>query len=146
MKGWLRHGVCGWKHWPYDEDEPGRLTPRRQLKALARPLGASLKHVKATMGPEHPALALIHNNLGAMYAYQEKWGQAEAAYKRALAFGQAHLGPAHPDTTRILKGYVRLLHATGRGEQAQRLIAEAQRKADRARAARRQSAKQGSAN
>ncbi len=102
--------------------------------------------MKATIGPEHPALALIHNNLGAIYAYQEKWGQAKAAYKRALAFGQAHLGPAHPDTTRILEGYVRLLHATGRGEQAQRLIAEAQRKADRARTARRQSAKQGSAN
>lgn len=40
MKGWLRHGVCTWGEWPYDESDPGQLTPTRQLGALRRPLGA----------------------------------------------------------------------------------------------------------
>ena len=38
MKGWLRHGVCTWGDWPYDEGERGRLTPSRQLRALGHPL------------------------------------------------------------------------------------------------------------
>ncbi len=64
MKGWLRHGVCGWKHWPYDEDEPGRLTPRRQLKALARPLGAYLRVRHLYLNQMHGAL----NEVGILYA------------------------------------------------------------------------------
>lgn len=40
MKGWSRHGVCTWKDWPYQSNDPGRLDPKRQRAALAHPLGA----------------------------------------------------------------------------------------------------------
>ena len=64
MKGWLRHGVCTWKDWPYSADDPGRLTPPRQLKALGRPLGAYLRVRHLHLNQMHSAL----NEAGIVYA------------------------------------------------------------------------------
>lgn len=40
MKGWHKHGVCRDQLWPYVEEDPGRLTPRREQDAWRRPLGS----------------------------------------------------------------------------------------------------------
>jgi len=64
MKGWLRHGVCDWSDWPYDENQPGRLTPPRQLKALGTPLGAYLRVRHLYLNNMHAAL----NEAGILYA------------------------------------------------------------------------------
>ena len=40
MKGWAKHGVCTWGQWPYNANDPGRLTPSRQFDALRHTLGA----------------------------------------------------------------------------------------------------------
>ncbi len=76
MKGWLRHGVCSWKDWPYNADEPGRLTPTRQLKALGRPLGAYLRVRHLHLNQMHNAL----NEAGILYAsasVHEGWYQVD---------------------------------------------------------------------
>lgn len=64
MKGWLRHGVCTWGQWSYEEGDPGRLTPERQLKALSRPLGAYLRVRHLHLNQMHSAL----NEVGILYA------------------------------------------------------------------------------
>jgi hypothetical protein len=64
MKGWLRHGVCTWGTWPYQEDAPERLTPPRQLQALGRPLGAYLRVRHLHLNQMHNAL----NEAGILYA------------------------------------------------------------------------------
>jgi hypothetical protein len=74
------------------------------------------------------------------------WDEAEAVFAKALRFGQKRLGPAHPDTAKILAAYANLLRAAGKEERAKAVIADAKRLAAKARAARRQSAAQGTIN
>ena len=64
MKGWLLHGVCTWADWPYDEEQSGRLTPTRQLKALGRPLGAYLRVRHLHLNQMHAGL----HEVGILYA------------------------------------------------------------------------------
>ncbi len=64
MKGWHKHGVCSGEEWPYDEDQPGRLTPARQLAALGRPLGAYFRVRHLHLNHMHSAL----NEVGILYA------------------------------------------------------------------------------
>lgn len=93
MKGWLRHGVCTWNDWPYDEDEPGRLTPSRQLKALHHPLGSYLRVRHLHLNHMHGAL----NEAGIIYAsaqVHEGWydvdpGTGKIPYSNKMAGGHA---------------------------------------------------------
>ena len=64
MKGWLRHGVCTWRDWPYSAEQPGTLTPKRQLRALARPLGAYLRVRHLHLNQMQNAV----NEVGILYA------------------------------------------------------------------------------
>ncbi len=106
----------------------------------------ALAHAKKTLGPKHPILVLIYVNLGTMNLLQKNNEQAHRYYKRALTFGQEVLGPAHPQMVRILEYYVTLLRMTGRREEADREIAKARKLVAQAKAARKQSATQGSLN
>jgi len=41
LKGWRKHGVCGWDLWPYVADKVDReLSPERAFDARRRPLGS----------------------------------------------------------------------------------------------------------
>ncbi|HIC80050.1 MAG TPA: peptidase C1 [Kiloniellaceae bacterium] len=64
MKGWSRHGVCSWGDWPYETDDPGRLTPQRQLAALKHPLGAYYRVRHLHLNQMQSAL----NEVGILYA------------------------------------------------------------------------------
>ncbi|MCP4326955.1 MAG: C1 family peptidase [Alphaproteobacteria bacterium] len=93
MKGWLRHGVCSWGGWPYDERDPGRLTPERQFAALRRPLGAYLRVRHLHLNQMHSAL----NEAGILYAsasVHEGWRQVDPEsgripYRKRLIGGHA---------------------------------------------------------
>ena len=77
MKGWLRHGVCTWRDWPYVEEEAGRLTPSRQLRALGHPLGAYLRVRHLHLNQMHGALL----ETGILYAsaqVHEGWFEVDS--------------------------------------------------------------------
>ena len=93
MKGWHRHGVCTWADWPYDPDNPDRLTPERQLKALGRPLGAYFRVRHLHLNHMQSAL----NETGILYAsagVHEGWYEVnprtgKIPYRREKAGGHA---------------------------------------------------------
>lgn len=57
MKGWHKHGVCREATWPYRANQAGRLTPRRQLEAVERPLGNYFRVRHLHLSHMHSALA-----------------------------------------------------------------------------------------
>lgn len=50
-----------------------------------------------TLGPDHPNVATILNNLASLYRIQDKYTEAEPLFKRSLAIREMTLGPDHPD-------------------------------------------------
>lgn len=44
----------------------------------------ALEGTEKALGPEHTSTLVIVNNLGLLYAYQNKLAEAEAMYRRAL--------------------------------------------------------------
>ena len=56
----------------------------------------ALEVAEENVGPDHPDVASILNNLAAFYETQGQYAQAEPLYKRALAIRWKTLGPDHP--------------------------------------------------
>ena len=51
---------------------------------------------KKALGPEHPDVAQLLNNLADLYLAQGRYADAEPLYKRALAIREKALGPITP--------------------------------------------------
>jgi hypothetical protein len=64
MKGWHKHGVCRESLWPKKQEKQPRLTARRQLDALERPLGNYFRVRHLHLSHVHSALA----DVGILYA------------------------------------------------------------------------------
>ncbi len=47
------------------------------------------------LGPEHRSTANSLGNLAVLYASQDRYGEAEPLFKRALAINEKMLGPEH---------------------------------------------------
>jgi hypothetical protein len=56
VKGWHKHGVCREKDWPYDQNDPGSLTPERQSRARTNPLGAYVRVNSKSLVDMHAAI------------------------------------------------------------------------------------------
>lgn len=52
---------------------------------------------EATLGTEHPDVAIRRNNLGIVLRELGDLEGARVGYKRALVIGEAALGPDHPE-------------------------------------------------
>ncbi|HEX8697899.1 MAG TPA: tetratricopeptide repeat protein, partial [Myxococcaceae bacterium] len=61
------------------------------------------------LGPEHPFVASMHNNVGVAQAELGSFEKARASYERALAITERALGPEHPDVANTLIGLGRAL-------------------------------------
>ncbi|MCB9570092.1 MAG: tetratricopeptide repeat protein [Myxococcales bacterium] len=57
---------------------------------------------EVALGPGHPEVASILNNLGTLEHERERLDEARALWERALAIWQASLGPEHPKTAAVL--------------------------------------------
>jgi len=55
---------------------------------------------EATLGPDHPSVAIYVNNLGRVLQDKGDLDGAQDAFKRALAIDEATLGPDHPNVAR----------------------------------------------
>jgi tetratricopeptide (TPR) repeat protein len=73
------------------------------------------------LGPDHPQVALILDNLAAANSEQGRFSEAEPLYRRAIAIQQKSLAANHPDLASTLIDYAALLRKTGRKKQASNL-------------------------
>ena len=65
------------------------------------------------LGPEHPAVATVLNNLGQVAKVQGRYAEAEPLIKRSLAIREKVLGPDHPDVARSLNNLAELYERAG---------------------------------
>jgi len=73
--------------------------------------------------PVYRNIAYTLNGLAEVYREQNKYGQAEPLYQRALHIWEQVLGPEHPYTRGTAKDYVLLLRAMKRDGEADELEA-----------------------
>lgn len=73
------------------------------------------------LGPEHPDVAQVLNNLASLYQKQARYSEAELRYQRALAIREKALGPEHPAVAQTLNNLASLYQAQGRYAEAEPL-------------------------
>ena len=73
------------------------------------------------LSPDHPDLASVWTNLGALYTAQARYGQAESVLQKALAHEVRVLGPDRAANFWTLKEYANLLRLTKRKAEAGRM-------------------------
>src|SRR5689334_5735917 len=77
---------------------------------------------KASLGPDHPEVAIYLNNLATLLKDTNRVGEAEPLMRRALAITEASLGPDHPDVATRLNNLARLLQDTNQLGEAEPLM------------------------
>jgi hypothetical protein len=77
---------------------------------------------EASLGKDHPTVAICLNNLAVLLRDTNRLGEAEPMMRRALAIVEANLGKDHPDVANTLNNLVQLLRATNRLDQAEPLM------------------------
>ncbi len=77
------------------------------------------------MGPDHPNVAFVLNDLALLRVAQGRYSEAEPLFLRALALREKGLGPNHPDLARTLRDYATLLRSMDRAAEAAELEARA---------------------
>lgn len=94
---------------------------KQRKYAQAEPLCArTLLIYEQTIGPEHPDVGILANNLAMLYHMQDKFEDAERLYKKALTVQTKALGSKHPEVINLLGNYANLLfrvHRDAEGEQ-----------------------------
>ncbi len=78
------------------------------------------------MGPDHPNVAFVINDLALLYQIRGQYSDAEHLLERALAVREQSLGLEYPDLATSLENYAALLRATGRGAEAAKMEVRAQ--------------------
>ncbi len=76
MKGWHKHGVCSAKNWPYRRKPDRRLTNKRAVDGLRRPLGAYFRVNHRDIVAMHTALAEV-GILNVSALVHTGWGDVE---------------------------------------------------------------------
>jgi tetratricopeptide (TPR) repeat protein len=80
---------------------------------------------ESELGPSHPNLAAMLNNLAGLHDALGHATEAEPLYQRALAIQENALGLEHPDVATNLENYAALFRATGRSAEAAEMGARA---------------------
>ena len=79
------------------------------------------------MSSNHPDLGQSLNNLGLLYKNQSRYVEAEQFYKKALAIWEQTLGPNNTNVATVLENMAELYIKTGRKDEANALLARAQK-------------------
>ena len=107
------------------------LAAKRNYDEAIPYLEKAVELAEKEIGADHPTIATLLNNLGALYFAQSNYEEAEEPYTRALEIWQKALGPDHLNVAQGLENYALLQRRTGRIEEAEKSLARA--KAIRAR-------------
>src|ERR1017187_1219989 len=73
----------------------------------------ALQLAEQNLGPDHPTVATVLNNLARAYDEQGQYAQAEPLYKRSLAIWEKALGPDHPFVATSLNNLAALYRKNG---------------------------------
>jgi tetratricopeptide (TPR) repeat protein len=79
----------------------------------------ALRIYRREYGASHPEIAVVLNNLGALYQATGRPKLAEAYYRAALRMKQRELGASHPDIGVTMNNLAMLLRGQGRSELAE---------------------------
>ena len=66
---------------------------------------------EASLGPDHPNVAVGLSNLAALLRATNRLAEAEPMFRRALAIDEASLGPDHPNIAIRLSNLAALLRS-----------------------------------
>jgi CHAT domain-containing protein len=77
------------------------------------------------MGPSHPVVAFVLNNLAGVYRDHGAYAKAEPLYARALAIFEKASGSSHPGVALILNNVAALYRSQGAYARAEPLVARA---------------------
>jgi len=86
---------------------------RRNYAQAERLYQEELLELEEALGPDHPDVATVLNNLGRLYYEQERYAEAEPLYRRSLQIVEANYGEEHPKAARRLVNLAELYLATG---------------------------------
>ena len=89
-------------------EEQGKYSEAEQVTQLALAID------ERVLGPEHPQIASLLNNLGLLYDDQGKYVQAEPMYQRSLQMDEKLLGPDAPEVATELNNLAALYRVEGR--------------------------------
>ncbi len=78
----------------------------------------SLKITEKVLGPNHPDVATVLNDLALLYDKQGKYEAAEPLYQRSLTIAEKALGPNHPNVATVLKNLSDVYKKMGRDDEA----------------------------
>ena len=81
----------------------------RRLRWSRAALPAALAIDEKALGPDHPDVATILNNLGELLWDKGDYAGAEPLIRQALGIGEKALGPDHPDVAIRLNNLAELL-------------------------------------
>ncbi|HME27801.1 MAG TPA: tetratricopeptide repeat protein [Acetobacteraceae bacterium] len=106
--------------------ELGRLFQAKALHARAEPLvRRALAIGEASLGKDHPTVAIYLSNLATLLYATNRLGEAEPLMRRALAIDEASLGKDHPSVAVALSNLAVLLQDTNRLGEAEPLMRRA---------------------
>ena len=77
------------------------------------------------LGPEHPAIATLLDNLASFHSNMGTYEKAEPFYRRSLAIREKVLGPEHPDTYLALNTLAEIYRTMGAYNKAEPLLRRA---------------------
>ncbi len=86
--------------------------------AAERDLQEALPLLERSLGPQHPELGGVLNNLGNVQSYQGRRAEALATFERGLSLRERSLGEAHPQTAGLRLNYGGQLSQVGRHGEA----------------------------
>lgn len=86
-------------------------------EALRREIASA----ESALGPNHPDVAEMAAALANLYQSQQRYGEAEALYNRALTIRERALGRNHPEVAQTLNQLAGLYRAQGRTSEADEL-------------------------
>ena len=76
------------------------------------------------LGPESPELGTDLNNLGLLYVFSKRYGEAQQIYQRTLAIRIKALGDTDPAVAETMTGYAAALRGLHRDAEAKQRTAE----------------------
>jgi serine/threonine protein kinase len=82
----------------------------------------ALEILRRTKGPEHPEVATVHNNLGALYLKTQDWQAAERSFGQAAVLRAKSYGEEHPDTAATRIGRALALIKLGQLQDAEAVL------------------------